>query len=241
MAARSSTRKRRCFQEFVLIAVYTGLTLEQRTVQHAASNKSGGGGGGGGAKPETTSFVRFCFDRLLAERGQNEMGAEGRRIAQHYMDAQITPNALNPKCGSQWDPRKKEGEPQPDSFEFAVGSIEFRIKPRSAFGVFEFLGTQIKMERGDLPPVWEEANIYADRPGLTEPPRILTTHDDHSLFTVDFTGAECFTQTWFLNETYCVPEKAYNSKRIFSLLAQLIAIQTSATDLSITPNVRIIQ
>jgi hypothetical protein len=231
--------KRRCFQEFVLIAVFTGLTLEQRTVQRPKSEKSGGGGGGG-SKAETTSFVRFCFDPLLAERGQNEMGEEGRKIARQYMDAQINANALNPKCGSRWDPRKDANKPQPDSFEFKVGPIEFRIKPRSAFGVFEFLGTQIKMQREGLTP-WEEANIYADRPGLTAPPRVLTTHDDHGLFTIDFSGTDCFTQTWFLNETYCVPEKAYNSKRIFSLLAQLIAIETAATDLSITPNVRIIQ
>jgi hypothetical protein len=38
-----------------------------------------------------------------------------------------------------------------------------------------------------------------------------------------------------------VPENATTTKRIFSLLAQLIAIQTAASDLSITPIVRIIQ
>jgi hypothetical protein len=40
---------------------------------------------------------------------------------------------------------------------------------------------------------------------------------------------------------YCVPERATNTERIFSLLSQLIAIQTAATDLSITPVVRVIQ
>jgi hypothetical protein len=39
----------------------------------------------------------------------------------------------------------------------------------------------------------------------------------------------------------CVPEDATNTKRVFSLLAQLIAITTAATDLSITPAVRVIQ
>ena len=48
-------------------------------------------------------------------------------------------------------------------------------------------------------------------------------------------------ETWFNNETYCVPEEAHNTKRIFNLLAQLIAIQTAANDLSITPTVRVIQ
>jgi hypothetical protein len=38
-----------------------------------------------------------------------------------------------------------------------------------------------------------------------------------------------------------VPEQAVTTKRIFGLLAQLIAIQTAASDLSITPVVRVIQ
>jgi hypothetical protein len=38
-----------------------------------------------------------------------------------------------------------------------------------------------------------------------------------------------------------VPQYAATTKRIFGLLAQLIAIQTAAGDLSITPIVRIIQ
>jgi hypothetical protein len=39
----------------------------------------------------------------------------------------------------------------------------------------------------------------------------------------------------------CVPEDATNTKRVFSLLAQVIAITTAATDISITPVVRLIQ
>ena len=51
----------------------------------------------------------------------------------------------------------------------------------------------------------------------------------------------CFVHTWFEDGDYCVPDTATTTKRIFSLLAQLIAIQTAASDLSITPVVRIIQ
>lgn len=240
---QEDTLLHRCFQEFVLIAIYTGLTVEQRTVQRPAANRGnrgGGNGGGSSSKPETTSFFRFCFDRLLAERGKNEMGEEGRRIARQYMDSRISQGQLSPRCGDKhWDPRKNENEPQPDSFEFSVGRIEFRIKPRSAFGVFEFLGTQIKMQREHIAR-WREANTW-DRPEIEAPPKLRTTHDDENLFRLEFTGTSCFAETWFLNDTYCVPENAYNSKRIFSLLAQLIAIETAATDLSITPNVRIIQ
>jgi hypothetical protein len=38
-----------------------------------------------------------------------------------------------------------------------------------------------------------------------------------------------------------VPDQAATTKKIFSLLAQLIAIETAASDLSITPIVRITQ
>ena len=36
-------------------------------------------------------------------------------------------------------------------------------------------------------------------------------------------------------------ERAHNSKRIFNLPVQLIAIETAVNDLSITPTVRVIQ
>jgi hypothetical protein len=231
--------KQRCFQEFVLIAIYTGLTVEQRTVTRPAGNRSDKSEGRA-AKPETTSFFRFCFDPLLAERGQNQMGEEAKKIAEHYMDFRVDRRALRPQCGDDsWDPRKTENRPQKDSFEFFVGRIKFRIKPRSAFGIFEFLGRLIKMQREHTPP-WEHANTW-HRPDVEAPPRLRTTHEDNDLFRVDFSGADCFAQTRFLHDTYCVPEGASNSKHIFSLLAQLIAIETAATDLSITPNVRIIQ
>ena len=63
-----------------------------------------------------------------------------------------------------------------------------------------------------------------------------------NLITVAASGTpRCFVHTWFYDGDYCVPENATTTKRIFSLLAQLIAIQTAASDLSITPIVRIIQ
>jgi hypothetical protein len=247
--------KKRCFEEFILIAMYAGLTIEQRSVQRSSGGNRGGGGnrnagggnrqdttnsGGGNKGPETTSFFRFCFDRLLAERAQNEMGPEFTREALHYIDFPITPSVLKPQCGSDWDPRDEENKPQKDTFEFFVGPARFRIKPRSAYGIFEFLGILIKMQRDHLAPL-PRANTWK-REDVTEPPRLKTSPDDEQLFTVDFSGTtDCFARTWFLEENYCIPERAHNSKRIFNLLAQLIAIETAVNDLSITPSVRVIQ
>jgi hypothetical protein len=233
--------KKRCFEEFVLIAVYAGLTLEQRSVQRSSSGRSkDNSSGGGSSKSETTSFFRFCFDPLLAERAQNAMGPARKAEAERYLDFRITPALLKPRCGSEWDPRATANRPQKDSFEFFVGPVRFRVLPRSAFGIFVFLGTLIKMQR-DNPPAWSGANTWG-RLDVLAPPTLKTVHDDENLFKVDFSGtANCFARTWFLNENFCIPEEAQNSKRIFNLLAQLIAIETAASDLSITPSVRIIQ
>jgi hypothetical protein len=229
--------KKRCFEQFVLIALYTGLTVEQRTV--TAPPPSGGSAKASTAKSQSTSFFRFCFDPLLADRDREMMGEAGRREFLQYVDFVLDERQLSPRCGAPWDPRTTQNYPQKDSFELKVGPVRLRIKPRSAYGVFEFLGTQIKLQR-DHPPPWRDANTWG-RADVTEPPRMLTTHNDQSLFRVDFAASSCFARTWFLEETYCIPEDAANTKHIFSLLAQLIAIETAATDLSITPTVRVVQ
>ncbi len=79
-------------------------------------------------------------------------------------------------------------------------------------------------------------------PTWRNPLRLLTVPEDPLLIkVVTGNGADCFAHTWFFDGDYCVPEEATNTKRIFSLLAQLIAIQTAASDLSITPIVRVIE
>lgn len=117
--------------------------------------------------------------------------------------------------------------------------------PRSAYGVFEFLGALIKLQL-DQPKPAATAYIPADRIAEEQKPPLLRTippGEDPYLIQVvkGDPDTRCFVHTWFYDGDYCVPENATNTKRIFSLLAQLIAIQTAATDLSITPVVRIIQ
>jgi hypothetical protein len=231
-------KRHRCFRGFVVIAIAAGLTVEQKTLLKASSGASNASkdGGGGGGKTQATIFARFCFDRVLARRAQAQMG-------QAWLDAQKELNAsdtaFSPQCGSPWDPVKEALKPQGDTFNFSVGSYKFKIVPRSAYGVFEFLGSLIKVERDKPQPAPDQADVPAR---ALEPPTLLTVSDDRRLVTVvrDNTGY-CFVRTWFFDGDYCVPESATTTKRIFSLLAQLIAIQTAASDLSITPVVRVIQ
>jgi hypothetical protein len=86
------------------------------------------------------------------------------------------------------------------------------------------------------------AFIPPNRPYAGDPPALQTVHDDQALMTVtkDMRGP-CFVHTWFEDGDYCVPDNATTTKRIFSLLAQLIAIETAPADLSITPVVRVVQ
>jgi hypothetical protein len=232
-----------CFPDFMVFATAAGLTVEEQTLQSASSaGKAGGGGaskdssGAGGAKTETTIFARFCFDPVLAEQAQNEMGEEWQIMRRAFNVSLATP-----KCGTHWNPVGEAQTPQADTLNFNVGPYVFKITPRSAYGVFEFLGTLLKMQR-DHPERLPTAYVPPSHPDVTGLPMLYTVPDDHSIFTVvQGYSPDCFSHTWFIDGDYCVPESATNTKRIFGLLAQLIAIETAASDLSITPIVRVIQ
>ena len=236
--------KARCFADFVLIAIGAGLTIEEKTIIQPGNakddNSNNNTAGQAGSKAKTTVLSRLCFNRVLGEHAQREMTLSGRpwsEIQTRYLD--LRESEFRPRCGDPWDLGKQENGPQPDYFPFRVGPVQFKIIPRSAFGVFEFLGSVMKMQEQGLVP---DPGVYIPRPGEAAPPKLWTTRDDENLITVlRDQNADCFVYTWYRGANYCVPYRADTTKNIFSLLAQLIAIQTAATDLSITPVVRVIQ
>jgi hypothetical protein len=242
-----------CFPDFIRIATAAGLTVEEltQTSPPAGASRGGGdssaggsagkGGGssaptGGGGKGETTIFARFCFNPVLARRAQNDMGEQWQEMKRAF-DVSLA----SPKCGSYWDPVKDAEKPQTDTLNFNVGPYQFRVTPRSAYGVFEFLGTLMKMQRQQQ--LQSTAFLPPGREDLLQPILLYSVHDDQNLITVQQqnNSVGCFVHTWFYDGDYCVPENATTTKKIFSLMAQLIAIQTAASDLSITPIVRVIQ
>lgn len=234
--------KRRCFAEFVLMAIGAGLTVEEKTVQKPGSGKGRGSGDSDSAgKTQTTIYSRFCFDPVLARQAQEQMGAKWEEVRSKYLD--LPTRDFNPRCGGPWEPERDAMKPQPDYSPFRVGPILFKIRARSAYGVFEFLGSLIKLEQDHMLPA-EGVYIPPERfEQETAIPRLYTVLSDPNIITVlknDGTN-NCFATTWFFDGEYCVPEQATTTKRIFSLLAQLIAIETSTSDLSITPIVRVIQ
>ncbi len=240
--------KHRCFIDWVHVAVLAGLTVEEKTTQGSSSTGASGAtkgpSPGGASKPTTTAYARFCLNAILGQQAQatlpREMVAEQTSLrildvpAPQLYQQQVT-------CGDTWDPTIETG-PQPDilPLQFAP-TISFTIVPRSAYGVFEFLGTLMKIQRQHIVPA-PYAFIPPGRGYVVDLPRLETVHEDEQLMTVlQNLGGQCFVHTWFEDGDYCVPEEAATTKRVFGLLAQLIAIQTAATDLSITPVVRVLQ
>jgi hypothetical protein len=244
--------KHRCFIDWVRNAAYTGLTVEEKTEQGGSSSPpKGGAGGGSGGSTKGTSYARFCFNPVLAQQAASSVAPALVQVAQGNLDVQRSVLfKSNLTCGSpEWKPTENRDVAQADILPLTFSptnsesgpKISFTITPRSAYGVFVFLGTLMKMQREHLEPT-RYAFIPPNRPYAAEPPVLETVNGDPALITVmQNLGGQCFVHTWFEDGDYCVPEQAATTKRIFGLLAQLIAIQTAAADLSITPVVRVIQ
>jgi hypothetical protein len=209
--------------------------------------------GSSSSKPQTTIYARFCFNSVLAQ--QARALAPREELPRNKADADVQASDLYDSaltCGERgaWNPLTQQDLPQPDilPLRFARTDTIFSIVPRSAYGVFEFLGTLMKMRRAELEAnaagqaLFISAYIPSHLQYAVNPPTLITVHEDPQVLQVLHNlGGDCFVHTWFRDGASCVPEEAVTTKRIFALLAQLIAIQTAAGDLSITPIVRVIQ
>jgi hypothetical protein len=241
-------KKHRCFLDWVHNAAFSGLTVEEKSQQRASSG--GAGGGGGGSKPTTFTYARFCFNYVLAKEAMALAPQQLVRQAKNDLDVTETEIFRGPlACGSPtWHPETTATDPQQDilPLTFRNGTVQFRIIPRSAYGVFNFLGKLMKLETAGYephtyPPI-DPRHYPAIRSGVGDmPPRLATISEHNLIDVVKGYDGKCFVHTWFEDGEYCVPETATTTKQIFGLLSQLIAIQTAAADLSITPVVRVIQ
>jgi hypothetical protein len=188
-----------------------------QVVQVEVTSKSGDSGGG-----KKQEYARFCFDDVLAARAAREYGPEIQRY--------VIPGLRSPRCKSlPWDTSK----PETDTliFYFAgtpYGTIKYEIIPRSAYGMYQWLGRILAAER---------QNVLRLRGSL------FAVKEDRRILAVERSGTGgCLVDINFEDEYYCVPlHGAEQTKRIMGLLAQLIAINTNTKDLAITPTARIIQ
>jgi hypothetical protein len=214
-----------CFRDWAEIATITGLTVEEISVFDKETKKK-----------EVLS--RFCFNPILAAEGRSAM-AKADPLRLDHLQAEylprIFPNELSPKCGSPWPSAKLPGAAS-DTLEFSVGPLKFRIVPRSAYGIYEFLG---RLLRQQLRP--NEIDIPASVTQEQVLPQLSTVIGDPNILKIELNSpGPCFVRTSFTDGEYCVPEEgAENTTNIFGLLAQLTALQTTASDLAITPVVHV--
>jgi hypothetical protein len=222
--------RKRCFREWTELATVTGLSVDQHTEK--------------GENGKIASYSRFCFDDVLGRRGQAAMNQASPGRLQYIMAKYVDPGtlqALSPKCGSPW-PKETDTQAATDTLKFHVGPLQFEILPRSAYAIYQFLGKILRQQNGGLE--FDESQIpeYIRKEDIR--PELSTVKEDKQLLNVvlNQSTSECFAETRFIDGYYCVPEEgSANTKRIFGLLAQLLALQTSASDLAITPTVHTVQ
>jgi hypothetical protein len=225
--------KHRCFVDWVRDATLAGLTVEEKSVQRAASANAGSGS----EDPQTTIYARFCFSQVLALQAAvlvppSELLRNKADSFVHAADLFASNLACDEK--GNWDPLASQDLPLPAILPlvFARQNVIFSIVPRSTYGVFEFLGKLIKMQRVELAaktaghPLLIPAYIPPDRQYAQEQPILITVREDPKLLQVlrDDRDDDCFVETKFRNERFCVPQEAATTKRIIAFLTQLIAV-----------------
>lgn len=194
------------FQIYVQLAMDYGLSSEPIPGQSGVSRRDPSGLEDRRGKQERW---RLCFNP-------------------RYRTPGIPPAGNTPICGQ---PSSALGERSVSFLSRDGELVKLTILPRSAFGIFQFLGRIVAAgERGRIRLYSAEA---IDQPPLR----------DEFLFVVDNrTAGDCFIAIQYEGESYCVPkEGATNTKRILGLLTQLIALSTTIGDIPITQTVRSIQ
>jgi hypothetical protein len=216
-----------CFDDIIDEVLLSGLAGETKTVPRA-SNERGSGNSAEEKRSGPTIYGRLCLDPYFAARARREYPEP----LQQKLLAKTPP--VGAECGSPtWNPEKEQkirGHTDTLSFVYPktpFGPVHYEVITRSTFGIYQFLGAIL--HHGAMDDVRIRGRI-----GYEEDRRILAVTTSPSL-------EPCFVELKFEeHEYFCVPSKgAENTKRIFSMLVQLIALKTQASDLAITPLVRI--
>jgi hypothetical protein len=145
-----------------------------------------------------------------------------------YMKQGIKANNVAPVCGSS----KVSEDGRTVTYVGLQGEpVKLTVLPRSTFAIFQFLGRILAA--GDKGRIMLYSQEAIDQSPLR----------DEFLFSVETNASgSCFLEVDYEGESYCVPmDGARNTKRILSLLTQLLALNTSISDIPVTPTVQILQ
>jgi hypothetical protein len=218
------------FEYFMQKGMQYGISAEAR------SRTSTTGTNGAADKPApaktTATEGHICFDPALSYAKRKAMTA-----------ARDTFNGI---CDGEWA-RDVNGPGAPGSglkdvssvpFPFAYYvngkvinrvSINVEFVPRSTFGLFRYLGRLLATQRASGVKLYSSELSTENAAGDRELLNIVT---DKSV--------GCFAYIDFAGTSYCVPfVDSANTKRVFGLLTQLIALSIKPSDLPITPTVQV--
>jgi hypothetical protein len=207
-----------CFRDWVWAAVLSGLTVESKIILNP---------GGGNNTDSRVKVTRFCFSPFLQHHAVDEMGDDRAASIIKYLPISMTLIKPDQYCGNWSNQAMKEEitQPQEDTYKIAIGPYTSRIVPRSAYGVFEFLGNLLKVQDGHVAPN-PQTYVALTRPGLPPvtdvPPILITEHDEPLITVLRDAGANCSSRTSLPDGKYCVPQSATNTKSVLNILSQLI-------------------
>jgi hypothetical protein len=239
-------------------AVRAGFSIETRPREnplHDAADKSG-------LYPRIVTEGRFCFDPVLNRTGFKDIIKTRSWLCGGDWAAQpaIPPKSPAKKQTKTKGAEDKAKEPPPTAFARRMAEQVFRAVPRALLAppvtiidprllppgvssavftdavvrirslheIFSFLGQLVAHRKMELVMVQDE-------------PEIVSTSRSPLLVLTKGQRLGCFAEIRFEGEHYCVPSHGSgNTKRVFSILSQLIALKTQQGDLPFYPTVRIV-
>jgi hypothetical protein len=208
----------KAFQTYVDLAMRYGLTAEQDPANKEAILK------------EKHKAKQYNVNVNVANGSNSAEPEKIKTVFRLCFDktrwTKDTPPAGNaPICNSK---EKSIDDRTITFFDAARHKVKLTVQPRSTFGIFQFLGKLVAAN---------EAITLKSRAAVGDGPL-----EDHNLFVVtESAPGGCFLDVNYESKSYCVPaEGAANTKRILGLLAQLLALNTSVSDIPITPQVQVL-
>ena len=181
-------------------------------------------------KAETfRSFEQYLY--LAVHYGlsvETQTGSDGKAISRLCFDLALAGTAEKPyvrrspiQCGS---PIRDTGAQLGFVINGQPQTIE--IKLRSPNQIFRYLGSMV-----DAASAGRTVTLQGDLPGTTQGPLLTVTKDPL---------ANCFARVKYGGQVYCVPNTgSENTKRIFQMVNQILALNTSTTDIPPTQNIYI--
>jgi hypothetical protein len=215
------------FRAAILVLIAWGFSIETRLDENPAFDSN---------DKTSAKFVtkgRFCFDLANADFELTKLVRTGARW----------------KCNDVWSrmrPQKPSNEDVAIDVYFpseirTVVNVIFRM--RSIYGVFNYLGRLIAEERIHEARVATDADAKSIARAFYNPRGEKRLAKEEGSPLLNITGGQlgaCFSSVSINSTFYCVPQQgSENTKRIFSVLSQLLALKTSAVDLPNTPTVRV--